>query len=70
MAAIVILSIGWLLRTRNATYALIMQGTGISLIYIVIFVSFRLYHLVPASMAFALLILVGVFAAILSILQD
>lgn len=70
IAAIVILSIGWLLRTRNATYALIMQGTGISLIYIVIFVSFRLYHLVPASMAFALLILVGVFAAILSILQD
>lgn len=70
IVSLLLIAGGWMLRKRNENYALILQGIGISLIYIVIFISFRLYSLLPTTFAFALLIIIGLFAAILSILQN
>lgn len=70
IAAIIILVIGWNLRTTKTAYALLIQGGGIGLLYLTVYASFSLYHVVPSLPAFALLILIAVLATTLAILQD
>jgi uncharacterized membrane protein len=65
-----LLVLGWRLRTRQRTYALSAQGGGIGVLYLTIYASFGLYHLLPAALAFALLVGVTAAAAVLAVLQD
>jgi uncharacterized membrane protein len=58
------------LRNRQRTYALSVQGGGIGVLYLTIFASFSLYHLLPQTLAFALLVGVTAAAAALAVLQD
>ena len=51
-AGIALLFLGWRLREKRAGYALSMQGAGVAVLYLTIFGSLRLYHLLPAGMAF------------------
>ena len=51
-------------------YALSVQGGGIGVLYLTIYASFGLYHLLPAALAFALLIGVTAAAGVLAVLQD
>jgi uncharacterized membrane protein len=52
----VLLAIGWRLRERMTGYALILQGGGVGVLYLVIFGAFKLYSLLPPVFAFVLLI--------------
>ena len=70
IGAIVILGFGWRLKDKNQGYGLILQGTAIGILYLTLFASFRLYSLVPAGLAFTLLIIFSVFAMGLSVLQN
>ncbi|WP_373976349.1 DUF2339 domain-containing protein [Chitinibacter sp. SCUT-21] len=70
LGAAVIFVIGWHLRETRRSYALIMQGGALGLLYFTIYGALKLYHLLPASLAFPLLVLLGVAAALLSIRQD
>lgn len=70
IGAIALLVFGWRLRERRAGYALTIQGGGIGVLYLNIFAAFRLYDLIPATPAFALLIAVTGISALLAILQD
>ena len=70
MAAFVMLGIGWHVRIKNPAYGLIMQGGAIAISYIAIFASFKLYQLIPAELAFPLLIVFSLFAMSLAVLQD
>jgi uncharacterized membrane protein len=70
MGAIVLLVIGWRLRTRKPVYALAIQGGGIGLLYLVVFGAFRLFKLVPGEAAFFLLIAIAVLSAILAVVQN
>ena len=65
-----LLALGWRLRTQNRTYALPVQGGGIGVLYLTIFASFALYNLLPAALAFALLVAVTAAASALAVLQD
>ncbi|GLS05708.1 hypothetical protein GCM10007860_28650 [Chitiniphilus shinanonensis] len=76
-AALALLGLGWWLRGRRAGYALILQGTGVAVLYLTVFAGIKLYPelndgaiLIPASAGFVLLVLVSVFAAVLAVLQD
>ena len=69
-AALVLLSLGWWLRLRNTHYALMLQGTGIGVLYLTVFAATHLHPLLDAIPAFGLLVTVTVFAAILAITQD
>ncbi|WP_095058306.1 DUF2339 domain-containing protein [Pseudomonas sp. Irchel s3f7] len=69
-AALGLLGLGWWLRTRNPGYALILQGTGIAVLYLTVFAAMRLHPLLDPSAAFGLLVAVTVFSAILAITQD
>ena len=70
IGAIVMLVIGWRLRTRNPVYALAVQGGGTGVLYLVIFGAFRLFKLLPGEAAFILLIAIAALSAILAIVQN
>jgi uncharacterized membrane protein len=61
---------GWHLRQRRAEYALTLQGGGIGVLYLTIYATFRLYHLIPALPAFGLLVAVAVLCGALAVTQN
>ena len=67
---IALLVIGWRLRDKERTYALSVQGGGIAVLYLTIYSSYALYHLLPGTAAFALLLVVTAAAGTLAVLQD
>ncbi|WP_339544937.1 DUF2339 domain-containing protein [Pseudomonas sp. RA_35y_Pfl2_P32] len=69
-AALALLGLGWWLRLRNTQYALILQGTGIAVLYLTVFAAMRLHPLLDPTAALGLMVAVTVFSAILAITQD
>ncbi|MDX1297114.1 MAG: DUF2339 domain-containing protein [Pseudomonas sp.] len=69
-SAIALLGLGWWLRERNPNYALMLQGTGIAVLYLTVFAAMRLHPLLDPGMALGLLVVVTLFSAILAIKQD
>lgn len=69
-AALGLLGLGWWLRHRNNHYALMLQGTGIAVLYLTVFAAMRLHPLLDPTAALGLLVAVTVFSAILAITQD
>ncbi|MHC5347678.1 DUF2339 domain-containing protein [Metapseudomonas furukawaii] len=70
LAAIALLGLGWWLRRRNPNYGLMLQGAGIAVLYLTVFAAMRLHPLLEPEMAFALLVAVTLFSAILAVAQD
>jgi uncharacterized membrane protein len=70
VGGLVLLVIGWRLRLTRPGYALILQGGGVGVLYLVIFAAFRMFSLLPGPLTFALLVGVAVFSAALSVLQN
>ena len=62
--------IGWRLREKRRGYGLTLQGAGVDILYLTIFAAFRLYGLVPAGFAFALLAALSAVAALLAVVQN
>src|SRR3989338_1524825 len=44
-SAVALLALGWWLRLRNPNYALMLQGTGIAVLYLTVFAAMRLHPL-------------------------
>ncbi len=61
---------GWLQREKKPGFALVVQGGGIGLLYLTIFAGFSLYDVIPSTLAFILLALTVILAAVLAVLQD
>ena len=70
VGALALLVVGWRLRRRRPDYALPLQGGGVGLLYLTIFAAFRLYRLLAATPAFALMVVIVGFSAALAVLQD
>jgi uncharacterized membrane protein len=70
LGAIVMLVIGWRLRTKYEDYALVMQGGAIGVLYLTVFSAMRLFDVLPAAYALIILAAVGIFSAILAIAQN
>ncbi|MGH8709504.1 MAG: DUF2339 domain-containing protein, partial [Burkholderiales bacterium] len=68
--ALALLVIGWRLRESHRNYALVLQGGGVGLMYLVIFGAFKLFGLLPAPIAFALLVVVAAASAVLAVAQN
>jgi uncharacterized membrane protein len=69
-SALVLLALGWRLRTRQGSYGLILQGTGIAVLYLTVFAAMYLHPLLSPPAAFALLVVVTVCSATLAVVQD
>lgn len=70
LVAIVLTLIGWWLRTRRPRYAQVLQGGGIAVLYLTLFVSFRWYGVLAMAPAFVLMAIVAMLAAALAVLQE
>lgn len=70
LAGIVLLIVGWRLRSSRTAYAHALQGGGIGILYLTTFAAFRLYALVAPAFAFAVLVAVAAISAIMAVLQD
>ena len=66
----VVFSFGWKLRAKSSVYALNLQGAGIGILYLTIYASFRLYAVLPATAAFALLVVLTLVSGALAVKQD
>lgn len=67
--AIVLLALGWLLRHKQPIYALILQGGATGALYLTVFGAFRLWQMLPMTLAFALLVAICAASVGLAILQ-
>ncbi|TDR40337.1 putative membrane protein [Tahibacter aquaticus] len=70
LAAIAGLIFGWRKRDSHRSFALSLQGGAIGMLLLVVFGSYKLYGLIPPSLAFVLLIVIVAAAGILAVLQD
>jgi uncharacterized membrane protein len=70
LGAIVLLVVGWRLRERAGGYGLVLQGGGVGVLYLVVFGAFRIWNLLPAELAFGLLVAVAFASALLAVAQD
>ncbi|WP_054180493.1 DUF2339 domain-containing protein [Trabulsiella odontotermitis] len=69
LAAVGLLAFGWFLRHKQRVYALILQGGGTGVLYLTVFGAFRLWDMLPVSLAFGLLVLICATSVGLAILQ-
>ena len=70
LAAIALIFVGWRLRARRTGYALSLQGGGVGILYLIVFAALRLYKILPAEIAFPLLVAIAALSAFLAIAQD
>jgi uncharacterized membrane protein len=70
LGALVLLIVGWRLREKRAGYAQLLQGGGVAGLYLTVFAATRLYQLLPLSLAFALMVVVALAAAVLAVAQN
>jgi uncharacterized membrane protein len=68
--AVALLGLGWWLRLRNANYGLMLQGTGIAVLYLTVFAAMRLHPLLSATEALSLLVVITLCSAVLAVAQD
>ena len=69
-ASIALILLGWRLRKTRGGYALALQGGGVGILYLIIFAALRLYAILPATMAFPMLVVIAVVSAALAVLQN
>jgi uncharacterized membrane protein len=69
-AGIVLLAIGWRLRSRRPAYALVLQGAAVGILFLTTFAAYRLVPLLTPAVAFVLLAALAAFCALLAVVQD
>ena len=62
--------LGWYLRQRRRAYALLLQGGGLGLFYIVVFAATSLYGLLPPLLALMLMVTLVLLSVLLAWWQD
>jgi uncharacterized membrane protein len=65
-----LLAWAWRIRLRRPSISLPAQGAAVAVLMLVTFGAFRLYQLIPSSLAFALLLVLTVFTCVLAVLQN
>jgi uncharacterized membrane protein len=70
LADLALLAWGWRIRDSRPGISLPVQGTAIAVLILTTFAAFRIYHLLPATLAFALLTVFVAFACVLAVLQN
>ena len=69
-AGLAMIVIGWRLRSRVEVYALSLQGGGLGVLFLTIFSALRIWQLLPAPLAFFLLVALTFFTGALAVLQN
>ncbi len=67
---IALLAIGFKKRIDKPGFALGLQGAGVAVMYLTVFAAFKLYDMLPALLAFGLMIIVCALSCVLALLQN
>lgn len=70
LGGMALLGVGWRLRDRAAGYGLGLQGGGVGILYLVIYGAAKLYHFLPMSLSFGLMVALVALSGLLAVLQD
>ena len=70
LVALALLALGWRLRRKRPSYALILQGVGIATLYLSAFAAMRLHSLLSPSEAFIILAAVTLCSVVLALAQN
>ena len=62
--------VGLKLRQKRRSYAISLQGAGLAIVYFTLFAAYRLYEILPPSLAFALLAILAVVSATFALMQN
>jgi len=65
-----LLGAGWRLREKRPVYAQVIQGGGVGILYLTTYAAMRLYHLIPLTAGFGLLVIVCALAGYLAVVQN
>ncbi len=65
-----LLALGWFLRRKRASYALILQGAGIGVFYLTTLAAMKVHELLPPTVGFGFLFAVAVLSAVLAVAQN
>lgn len=65
-----LLAMGWKLRSERPVYAQVIQGGGVGILYLTTYAAMRLYHLIPVSAGFGILVIVCALAGYLAVVQN
>lgn len=68
--AIGMLIFGWRLRYTKTTYALVLQGGAVGILYLTVFTAAKLYAVLPLGFTFFVMFALVVFSCFLAVLQD
>ncbi len=69
-AGLALLVTGFRLRDKRQGYAMTLQGVGVAVLYLVVFASFKLYALLPAGFALAIMVAVCALSTAIALLQN
>ncbi len=70
LVGLVLVGIGWRLRTKVRSYALSLQGGGLGILFLTVFTAFRIWSLISPGLAFTLLVLLAIATAALAMIQN
>ena len=70
LVGVAMIGIGWRLVGKRREYGLVMEGAGLAVLYLTVFASFRLYELLPESIAAISLVVITIFGVSLGIIQN
>ncbi len=70
LGGMALLGFGWRQRAARPGFALLVQGGGIGIMYLTVFAAFKLYHLLPSPLTFALMLGLVATSTALALLQD
>jgi uncharacterized membrane protein len=70
LAALAALAFAWRKRSTHRAFALSLQGGAIGILVLTVYAAFRIYALLPPSLAFVVLIVIVAGAGVLAVAQD
>ena len=70
LSGIVFLTLGWWLRHTRKKYGLVLQGSGVGILYLVIFSAAKLYTFLPLLPALVVMVGLVFFSCTLAVLQE
>lgn len=70
LLSIALIGAGWRFRKRQDHYGVILQGIGVAILYLVVFVAAKFYILFPLGLAFSIMFLIVIFGSILAVMQN
>ncbi|WP_027798764.1 DUF2339 domain-containing protein [Paraburkholderia dilworthii] len=70
LTATALLVLGWRIGDSRGAYGLVLQGGGVGALYLTVFATTRLYHLLPAAAALPLMVAACALSAFLAVRQN